>query len=33
MTDFPQYQSIGAHLNIDYYLAESDILLVIPGVG
>lgn len=33
MTDFPQYQSIGTHLGIDYYLAESDILLVIPDVG
>jgi hypothetical protein len=33
MTDFSQYQSIGTDGNSDYYIADPDILLVIPKIG
>ena len=33
MTDSSQYQSVGTYLDIDYYLAESDIILLIPRAG
>jgi hypothetical protein len=33
MTDFSQYQSVGTDGNSDYYIADPDILLVIPKAG
>ncbi len=33
MTDFSQYQRVGSMAGADYYLADSDILLVIPSSG
>ena len=33
MTDFSQYQSVGTDGNSDYYIADPDILLVIPRPG
>ncbi len=33
MTDFSQYQSVGTDGNTDYYIADPDILLVIPKAG
>jgi hypothetical protein len=33
MTDFSQYQSIGTDGNSNYYIADPDILLVIPKPG
>jgi hypothetical protein len=33
MTDFTKYQSIGTDGNSDYYIADPDILLVIPRPG
>lgn len=33
MTDFSQYQQVGTDGNSDYYIADPDILLVIPKAG
>lgn len=33
MTDFSQYQSVGTDGNSNYYIADPDILLVIPKAG
>ena len=33
MADFSQYQSVGTDGNSDYYIADPDILLVIPKAG
>jgi hypothetical protein len=33
MTDFSQYQNVGTDGNSDYYIADPDILLVIPKAG
>jgi hypothetical protein len=33
MADFSQYQSVGTDGNTDYYIAEPDILLVVPKEG
>jgi len=33
MTDFSKYQSVGTDGNSDYYIADPDILLVIPKPG
>jgi hypothetical protein len=33
MTDFSQYQSVGSDGNSNYYIADPDILLVIPRPG